>query len=267
MKCYAFFALIGVGILNSFADMHTIDFRGNGASISSQQEILQGITSTGPLGDVFLFHPTGIVANVSAPSIVGNITALGGPIAGTIQTTGQQIDPIFGFMSSVSADFGRTLTDASGKIQGVTTVQATGGLSGRLISRGNLVSQITLGGGLSGVVAAQGDIGALQRNPNGTAVVDGNGHLSRFGGLYVSGAIHALPMPTPSTPCSSRANSIWATIWTLAVCPRCCRNWLPCTSAAATWCRDPLSHSRTRYSVSSRSRALRRDDNNPHAFR
>ncbi|MFN0056555.1 MAG: hypothetical protein ACKV0T_30785 [Planctomycetales bacterium] len=151
---------------------------GDGGSIQTQQFIQTSITSSGPLGDLLLGSPQGIAARVNAPSIIGNIDSTSGPISGVIETT--------------SGDLGRTLTDASGKITGVTYVQANGGgLTGKIISRGNLVSSVRANGGLSGLIAAQGDIGAIQRKTDGSAVVgsDAANSLTRFGGVLVNGGM------------------------------------------------------------------------------
>jgi hypothetical protein len=86
----------------------------------------------------------------------------------------------------------RALTDATGKITGVTYVHASsGGITGKIISRGNLVSFVRSDGGLSGLIAAQGDIGTIQRDANGKAVVgsDAAKSLVRFGGLLINGGL------------------------------------------------------------------------------
>jgi hypothetical protein len=75
--------------------IQTIDMRGDGGSISTAQYVAQAITSTGPLGDVTSQFPLGITS-VTAPSIFGSLVDAGGPITGTVQTTGVQIDPITG---------------------------------------------------------------------------------------------------------------------------------------------------------------------------
>jgi hypothetical protein len=114
------------------------------------------------------------VADVTAPSILGNIDVTEGPLTGTVQTTG--------------GDIGRTLTDAAGKVTGTTTVHVGGSLTGLLISRGNLVSKVIVDDDVSGVIAAQGDLGAIQRDSQGQAVLGPVGHLSRFGGVVTEGS-------------------------------------------------------------------------------
>jgi hypothetical protein len=183
----AVIALVTVAATGSSSTIQRIDLRGDGGAVQTDQPIRQALTSTGPLGDLILGARDGIVADVTAPSLFGNIDA-GGPIAGTIQTTGLEIDPITGEVTVVAADFGRVLTDASGRIIGTTTVQASAGLPGRLISRGDLISAVTTHQ-FSGLIAAQGDIGAIQRNPDGTAALDAHGHLLRFGSIYSNGGV------------------------------------------------------------------------------
>src|SRR5262249_41309887 len=126
------------------------------------------------LGDLILSAPQGITANITADSIIGNIDATNGAISGVLQTTG--------------GDLGRALTDATGKITGVTYVHATGGgltSTGKIISKGNLVSQVTLKSGLDGVIAAGGDIGIIQLT--GGLAPKAPAALTRFGGISVTG--------------------------------------------------------------------------------
>jgi hypothetical protein len=154
-------ALVSVTVAGNFATIQRIDLRGDYGSIQTKQDVGQAVTSTGPLGDLFLRHAKGIEADVTASSIIGSIDSSSGPISGTIQTTGQRLDPITGVVAAAGADFGRLLTDPSGKVVGTTTVHAVGGgVNGRLISRGNFLSQVTADGGLDGVLAVQGDLGA-----------------------------------------------------------------------------------------------------------
>src|SRR5262249_8169068 len=139
------------------------------------------ITSTGPLGDLTFRATQGITANMTTPSIIGNISA-SGPITAIIQTDGRWTNMTTGQTSSIPADFGRSITDSSGNILSVTSVSARGeGLTGQIISRGNLISQINASGGISGVIAAQGDLGVIQRNSGG--------NLVRFGGIQSNGTI------------------------------------------------------------------------------
>jgi hypothetical protein len=152
-----------------------IDFSGDGGSVQTAMPITQAITGTGPLGDLTLLSTQGLVADVTAPGIVGNIEVTNGPISGTIQTT------------DATEDLGRVLTDASSNPTGTTTIHTGGAFSGEIISRGNLVSRVVVDGPASGVIAAQGDIGAIRRDSTGRAVLDSQGHLSRLGGLSFGG--------------------------------------------------------------------------------
>ncbi|MHB8523978.1 MAG: beta strand repeat-containing protein [Limisphaerales bacterium] len=177
--------------------IQTIAIRGDGASIQTKQWISKAITSTGSLGDLTLTASPGIT-DVTAPSIFGSIT--GAPVIGTIQTTGLRTDPITGLVTNVSADLGRLYVAFTehGVPYVTTSVVAVkgGGLSGRIISRGNLVSQITSDGGISGVIAVQGNLGTsvgtarlggLLSNgtTSGEIVVLGNvlGNVTLHGGL------------------------------------------------------------------------------------
>ncbi|HZV03930.1 MAG TPA: hypothetical protein VE999_02470 [Gemmataceae bacterium] len=148
----------------------TIAFTGQGGSLTTAQAITTSITAAagGSLGDLILSAPQGLTANVTAPTILGSIVVTNGGISGTIETTG---------------DLGRTFTDANGNITGVTSIQAGGGgLTGQIIVGGNLISQVSLKSGLNGVIAVQGDIGAIQTSGG----IAPNGALSRFGGITVS---------------------------------------------------------------------------------
>jgi hypothetical protein len=147
----------------------SIQFLGDGGSIQTALPV-GSIKSTGPLGDLLLSSSSGI-RDVTAPSIFGNMI-IGGPILGTVQTTGQRTDPMTGAVSQVPADLGSALTDGSGTIVGTTSITATA-IPGRVISRNNLISQITTGD--FNVIAAQGDIGV--------AYVNAMGQLVRFGGI------------------------------------------------------------------------------------
>jgi hypothetical protein len=103
-----------------------------------------------------------------------------GPITGLVQTTSQRTDPITSLVTTVPADLGRLYVNTSGKVPVVTssTVQA-GGLSGQLVSRRDLISQVTLTGTvLTGVIAAQGNLGKIFTPSSGPA--------TRLGGVLVS---------------------------------------------------------------------------------
>ncbi|MHB1559304.1 MAG: beta strand repeat-containing protein, partial [Isosphaeraceae bacterium] len=153
--------------------VQAIDLYGDGGSIQSALPFAttSTITSTGPLGDLLVQGP--LTANVTAPSIFGSIIPQGGAITGTIQTTGIRTDPITGLTSQVPADLGRVYVDTTGRtpILTSTIVRSSGhGLSGRIISRGNLLSQVVSDGGISGVIAVQGNIGTTFTYPSGQVV-------------------------------------------------------------------------------------------------
>src|SRR5205814_9318384 len=59
------------------------------------------------------------------------------------------------------------------------------GLSGKILVKGNLISQLNLKSGLDGVVATDGDLGIIQTT-GGAAKLNPDGRLIRFGGIVVS---------------------------------------------------------------------------------
>ena len=163
--------------------VQSVDLYGDGGSIFSDQFIAQSITSTGPLGDLTSLAPQGL-NNVTAPSVFGNIAAAG-PIFGTIQTTGVRTDPVTGATSQIPADLGRAYVVQPGgrnpqKFLTTTTIQGQGpdSLTGQIISRGNLISSVRSDGGAAGLIAVQGDFGAV------TTLL---GTPMRVGGLLVNG--------------------------------------------------------------------------------
>ncbi|MBS0266804.1 MAG: hypothetical protein JSS02_33060, partial [Planctomycetes bacterium] len=162
---------------NQSSTVQSIRFDGTGAAIVTGLPIQSAISSNGALGDLILSSSSGLTANVSALSIMGNIDVSCGPITGTIET--------------LAGDIGRALVSSKGQIQGVTSIHSGGALTGRIISRGNLISSIVIDGGATGVVAAQGDLGVVQTDVNGNAVVqtDAGRSLVRFGGLRVNGGL------------------------------------------------------------------------------
>src|SRR5262249_51474993 len=163
--------------------VRSISLRGDGASISTEQYVADSITSTGPLGDLALDNKQGIT-DVTAPGIFGSITS-DGPITGTVQTPGLRTDPITGVVSRIAADLGRLYVDTSDPHHPsvAATVVQTGGVSGRLVSRGDLISEVfgQGGGSLSGVIAAQGNIGKTFTSPSGQSV--------RLGGIVALGLV------------------------------------------------------------------------------
>jgi hypothetical protein len=127
------------------------------------------------------------MTNVTAPSYFGNISSYG-PITGTVQSTGVRTDPIFGTTSTAGADIGRTYVTlgAAGQPTVTTSTIQTDingrpafgpmGLTGRLISRRNLISQVSAAGGIYGAIAVQGDIGSFSPLLSRT-------NLARVGGI------------------------------------------------------------------------------------
>ncbi len=165
--------------------IQSLQLFGDGGSVSTKGS-LYNLTSTGALGDVIVNGPAGI-GNITAPSIFGSIRANDGGITGTIQTTGIEIDPITGEQTQVSADIGRLLVNQAGKTTGVTTIFSRLSMTGSIICRGNLISSVTANRGFSGVIAVQGDVGAILRDASGRIVSDTAGRLTRYGGITVSG--------------------------------------------------------------------------------
>src|SRR5262249_54985575 len=163
----------------SQSSVQEVDFTGNSAALNTNQPITTTIKNpNGSLGDLILGASGGITANVTAASIVGNIEAGSGGLSTTNQTTPGEI--------------GRALTDPTGKtITGVTHISTGGGglaSTGEIISAGNLISQVTVQSGIDGVIFANGDIGVIQRDASGNAVVgtDKAKSLTRFGGIVVN---------------------------------------------------------------------------------
>jgi hypothetical protein len=68
----------------------------------------------------------------------------------------------------------------------VTTFQV-GAIPGKLVVRGNLISQLTMSQSLTGVIAVAGDVGAIQRTSSGAAVTNSSGQVTRFGGITIGG--------------------------------------------------------------------------------
>src|SRR5262249_52676903 len=152
--------------------MENISLQGDGGSLTTIQPAANtvpwpvsfsppSIPGAGPLGDVSVL---GAMPSITAPSIFGSLTSTGAiPATSIIQTTGTRIDPITGASSQVPADLGRVYVGTSNKGPFVTAsvVQVSGDLSGQVISRGNLISLINPSGNLTGLVAAEWNIGAV----------------------------------------------------------------------------------------------------------
>jgi len=161
--------------------VQSVVFTGTGASLSSPLSVAS-ITSTGALGDLTISVPGGStvngvagLGNVAATSIFGSITVTGGGIYGVIQTTGGDLGA-------------ETVSATTGLITSVTSISSATAMTGQIIVRGNLISTVTVGGTFSGVIAAQGNVGVIQTNSGGAAVVGSAGALTRFGGITISGA-------------------------------------------------------------------------------
>jgi hypothetical protein len=149
--------------------VQSIQLVGAGGSINSSASIAS-ITSTGALGDVTVSTPKGVVTGGGTVGL-GNVTATS--IFGSIKVTGD----IYGTIQTTSGDIGTTVLGKKGQISGVTTISASGALTGQIIARGNLVSSVAIKGAFSGVIAAQGNIGY--------AVVSASNISGRFGGISI----------------------------------------------------------------------------------
>jgi hypothetical protein len=139
-----------------------IDYLGNGGSLDTSEPVSGVITSTGSLGDQFLRKGLNMTS-ITAASVIGNIDLFGGSLTGTFQTT--------------SGDIGRVLYNSSNVPTGVTYINIQLPVGSRIVSRGNLISQINTGT-IGGIIAAQGNIGA--------GIVSGT-TLTQFGGISASG--------------------------------------------------------------------------------
>jgi hypothetical protein len=159
-------------------------FSGDGAAVDSRYGV-NNITSTGSVGDVTVRGSTGL-GNLTASGIFGNINVVSGGITGTIETTGIRIDPRTADQTAVNADIGQFTYDKTGAIDGVTTITAKLGITGQIISRGNLISTVSAKT-FSGTIAVQGDIGVLVTAPVSPAVVGPPSPLTRFGGISIGG--------------------------------------------------------------------------------
>jgi hypothetical protein len=169
---------------NSNSVLQSIDLWGDGGSIETKANVSStfSITSAGALGDVSLSKSQSLF-NLTAPSIFGSLR-IGGGITGVVQTTGLRIDPITLLTSTVNADFGRIYVDTSGRTPILTSTEIrTRGLSGKLVSRGNLISGVlTSGGVFTGEIDVQGDFGALL-SPSGSLLA------KSVGGLFIDGPL------------------------------------------------------------------------------
>ncbi|HEU5118265.1 MAG TPA: hypothetical protein VFT74_16725, partial [Isosphaeraceae bacterium] len=137
-----------------------IAIRGDGASITTRQPINGPIVSTGSLGDVNL-QGAGDIGDITAASIFGGISP-GNEITGTIQTTGLWTDPVTGLVSSVAGDFGRVYLDNLHHLT-VSSLSLGHEFAGSLLVAGDLLSQVTVNGGLgnSSAILVGGNLGTV----------------------------------------------------------------------------------------------------------
>ena len=152
---------------------------GDGGSVNSRISIAN-LTSTGSLGDVTITASNG--RTVGGLAGLGNVTAT--TIFGSIKVTNAGI---YGIIQTTEGDLGSVTFGTRGIITGVTTIFAQGDITGQIISRGNLISSVRTNGNFSGVIAAQGDIGVVQRPDARTVVINYSGALTRFGGIVING--------------------------------------------------------------------------------
>jgi hypothetical protein len=169
---------------NSVNLHYTANFNGNLQAPSQSIQSLQvdgTMTGTGIInvgGNLTTLSVTGAVAGTA--TVVGNLTTASiGSLSGTL---------------TVDGNFGAALVDASGTITGTTTATISGGFTGTVIVLGNLICATTLNGGLAGVFAVQGDVGVIQLDAKGLAVLttvstgsNATTKLTRFGGFTVNG--------------------------------------------------------------------------------
>src|SRR4029078_8493048 len=97
-------------------------------------------------------------------------------------------DPLTRAQSTVSANLGQLVVNAKGKVTGVTTITSASAITGQIISRGDLVSSIKTKGAFTGVIAAQGNIGAVLRDINGVVITNTAAAITRYGGITVGAA-------------------------------------------------------------------------------
>ncbi len=166
---------------NEQSSIQSIALNGIGGSIQTGLAISQAITSTGPLGDLMLTGASGLTAAVSAPSIFGNIEATRGPITGSITTTGIEFDPVTGAPSTVPGTLGLLRNPGTAQAAVTEILAASGGFSGKIFSTAQIQSQIIVNGTLSGLIAADGDLGLNSPNQFGTPTL--------YGGVIVHGPI------------------------------------------------------------------------------
>jgi hypothetical protein len=158
-------------------EITALGLAGDYGSVSTNNQWVYAVTSSGPLGDLSLTSNQALYS-VTAPSVYGSIDVPHAAITGTVQTTGVRTDPVTGLTTAVPATFGRIYTTTAGNTttEQATFVHAANTISGQIISRGDLVSTVRADGGISGLVAAQGNLGAF------------DSANYRFGGMNVGGS-------------------------------------------------------------------------------
>jgi filamentous hemagglutinin len=81
----------------------------------------------------------------------------------------------------------------NGGMNGSTSLSQSGGLNvgttsgAQIIALGNMVGSLYVNGSMSGLIAVQGDVGAIKLNSNGTALLTNNA-LTRYGSFNINGA-------------------------------------------------------------------------------
>jgi acrosin len=147
--------------INREQTVSTLAFAGAGGSVQTRR-IISAISSDAAIGDVYLFAGKAEqLQGITAPTIEGTINLFGGKLIGTIQTT-----------ALAGGDIGSA--------DGSSTIALQMGSKARIVSRGNLFSEVAISGNLTGTIAASGDI-------KGSVTVTGPGRST--GDIIAFGAI------------------------------------------------------------------------------
>ena len=161
--------------------VNQLSFQGDGGSVRTGL-LVQNITSTGPLGDVRLWlGKAEVLQSLTAPSLFGTVNLYGGTLAGTLQTTGVSTDNS-GQRHAVSADLGSA--------DRPTELDLRMARGSRVVSRGNLFSDVKITGPLNGDIAAAGDIGQSLPNGRRAGGIAATGTGTSSGRIITLGAIH-----------------------------------------------------------------------------
>jgi hypothetical protein len=135
--------------INGEQTISSLVFDGAGGSVQTKR-IISAISSSDAIGDIYLgAGKAEQLQSITAPSIEGTIDLYGGKLIGTIQTT--ELD---------GGDIGSA--------NGSSTITLQMGSGARIISRGNLFSDVQIAGNLTGTIAAAGSI-------DGAVTVTGGG--------------------------------------------------------------------------------------------